>query len=166
MGRIGSVRFSACTWLFSSTHNTMARSGGFRYRPTISRTFSTNCGSLENLKFSTRCGCNPNACQIRTIAFCDRPVSAAISRVLQCVLFFGLRLQRLGYDFFNLMIRDLPWRTYPQLIQQALQSEIPKSFPPLPDGRTRNMQLTGDFRVAHFLPTRKHDASTHGHCLS
>src|SRR5215831_16502500 len=79
---------------------------------------------------------------------------------------FGLRLQRLGYDFFNLMIRDLPWRTYPRLIQQALQSELPKSFPPLPDGRTRNMQLTGDFRVAHFLPTRKHDASTHGHCLS
>src|SRR5262245_25743166 len=79
---------------------------------------------------------------------------------------FGHRLQRLGYDFFNLMIRDLPWRTYPRLIQQALQSELPKSFPPLPDGRTRNMQLAGDFRVAHFLPTRKHDASTHGHCLS
>ena len=65
---------------------------------------------------------------------------------------FGHRLQRLGYDFFNLMIRDLPWRTYPRLIQQALQSELPKSFPPLPDGRTRNMQLAGDFRVAHSWP--------------
>src|SRR6516162_4149389 len=52
--------------------------------------FSTNCGSLENLKFSTRCGCNPNACQIRTIAFCDSPVSAAMSRVLQWVLLLGI----------------------------------------------------------------------------
>ena len=50
----GCVRFSACTWLFSSTQRTIARSGGFRYKPTMSRTFSTNCGSLENLKFSTR----------------------------------------------------------------------------------------------------------------
>ncbi len=56
----------------------------------MSRTFSTNCGSLENLKFSTRCGCRPNACQIRTMAFCDRPVSAAIRRVLQCVLLAGI----------------------------------------------------------------------------
>ena len=40
----------------------------FRYSPTISRTFSTNCGSLENLKFSTRWGCNPKAGQIRTMA--------------------------------------------------------------------------------------------------
>ena len=39
----------------------------------MSRTFSTNCGSFENLKFATRCGCNPNACQIRTIALCDSP---------------------------------------------------------------------------------------------
>ena len=56
----------------------------------MSRTFSTNCGSLENLKFSTRCGCNPKACQIRTMAFCDKPVSSAIRRVLQCVLLAGI----------------------------------------------------------------------------
>src|SRR5438270_41663 len=56
----------------------------------MSRTFSTNCGSLENLKFSTRCGCNPKACQIRTMAVCDSPVFPAISRLLQWVLLSGI----------------------------------------------------------------------------
>jgi hypothetical protein len=40
--------------LFSSTHNTTARSGGLRYRPTTSRTFSMNCGSLESFQVSWR----------------------------------------------------------------------------------------------------------------
>ena len=60
------------------------------YRPTMSPTFSTNCGSLENLKFSTRCGCNPKARQMRTMAVCDRPVCLAIRRVLQCVALAGI----------------------------------------------------------------------------
>lgn len=34
-------------WLFSSTHRTMAFRGGARYRPTMSRTFSTNSGSAS-----------------------------------------------------------------------------------------------------------------------
>ena len=52
-GRIGWVRFRACTWLFSSTqdYGSVRR---FKYKPTISRAFSTNCGSLGNVKFSTR----------------------------------------------------------------------------------------------------------------
>src|SRR5436305_38582 len=76
-----------------SSHRRTARShdpAGFIYNPTMSRTFSTNCGSLENLKFSTRCGCNPKACQIRTMAVCDSPVFPAISRLLQWVLLSGI----------------------------------------------------------------------------
>ncbi len=43
---------SCAGWIcgFSSTHSTRARSGGFRYRPTTSRTFSTKAGSVESLK--------------------------------------------------------------------------------------------------------------------
>lgn len=59
------------------------------YKPTTSRVFSTKSGSVESLNVSVRCGCKPNVFQIRTIADCERPVSAAISRVLQCVAFFG-----------------------------------------------------------------------------
>lgn len=46
-GRMGCVRSSAWIWLFSSTHNTMAFTGGARYRPTMSRALSTNIGSVE-----------------------------------------------------------------------------------------------------------------------
>src|SRR5579885_484621 len=47
-------------------------------------------GSLENLRFSTRCGCRPKACQMRTTAVCDSPVLCAIRRLLQCVLLSGI----------------------------------------------------------------------------
>jgi len=57
-GQPGWVRSRAWTWLFASTARTNARSGGSRYSPTTSRSFSTNCGSRESLKVSTRCGCS------------------------------------------------------------------------------------------------------------
>src|SRR5215471_10707259 len=78
----------------------------------------------------------------------------------------GHRFQRLGYDLFNLLVRNLPRCADPWLIQQAVQTELPKSFPPLADRCTRNMQLLGDFCVAHPLPTGKYDAGTHRHGLS
>jgi hypothetical protein len=45
----------------SSTHSTRAASGGFRDSPTTSRTLSMNCGSVDSLKVSIRCGLSPNA---------------------------------------------------------------------------------------------------------
>ena len=50
---------------FSSTHNTIARSGGAISSPTMSRPFSTKSGSADSLKVSVRCGCNPKARQMR-----------------------------------------------------------------------------------------------------
>ena len=85
IGRIGAVRSSAWIWHFSSTHSTTARSGGLRYSPTTSRTLATNCGSLDSFQVSWRCGCSPNAFQIRSTADCVRPTSRAIERVDQCV---------------------------------------------------------------------------------
>ena len=49
-------------------------SGGSRYSPTMSRTFSTNSGSVESLKVSCRCGCSPKARQMRETAVCDKPL--------------------------------------------------------------------------------------------
>ena len=46
-------------------HSTIAFSGGFRYRPTTSTSFSSNRGSFESLNVSTRCGLIPRADQIR-----------------------------------------------------------------------------------------------------
>src|SRR5215472_2395703 len=65
MGSRGWVRSNAWIWLFSSTHSTSARSGGCRYNPTMSRTFSMNSGSFDSLNVSVRCGCNAKARQMR-----------------------------------------------------------------------------------------------------
>lgn len=59
------------------------------YRPTTSRTLSTNCGSVGSFQVSTRCGLSPNARQILKIAVCDMPDSAAIDRIDQCESLFA-----------------------------------------------------------------------------
>ncbi len=51
----------------------------------MSRTFSTNGGSVEGLKVSTRCGFRAKAHQMRQTAVWLRPVALARERVLQCV---------------------------------------------------------------------------------
>ena len=70
---------------FLSTHNTSAFSGGFMYKPTTSRTFSTKRGSRLNLNVSTRCGCSRCAFQIRWTVVSLTPCASAIKRVLQWV---------------------------------------------------------------------------------
>ena len=56
----------------------------------MSRTLSTNSGSLESLKVSERCGCRPNAVQIRRIVVCENPACAAIERIDQCGASLGV----------------------------------------------------------------------------
>src|SRR5262249_53582417 len=106
-------------------------SGGFRYKPTMSRTFSTNWGSLENLKFSTRCGCNPKACQMRTMAVCDSPVSAAIKSTAPVRAVLRHQFQCLGHHFFDLLVGNRARRPGPWLIQQPFQAFHAKALPPL-----------------------------------
>ena len=56
----------------------------------MSRTLSTNSGSAESLKVSTRCGFSPKACQTRCTVAGDRPQAVAIERVLQWVAPSGM----------------------------------------------------------------------------
>ena len=58
----------------------------------MSRTLSTNSGSLESLKVSERCGCKPKAPQMRQIVVCERPLSLAIERNDQWVASAGVAL--------------------------------------------------------------------------
>jgi hypothetical protein len=46
--------------------------------------FSTNNGSAESLKVSLRCGCRPNAFQMRWTVDGASPTALAIERRLQC----------------------------------------------------------------------------------
>ena len=56
----------------------------------MSRTFSTNWGSVESLKVSVRCGANEKALQMRCTVEMDKPDALAIERVLQCVASDGI----------------------------------------------------------------------------
>ena len=71
-------------------HSTSARSGGWRYKPTMSRTFSMKSGSADSLKVSTRWGCSAKARQMRCTALRLSPLACAIDRVLQCVASAGV----------------------------------------------------------------------------
>ena len=56
----------------------------------MSRTFSTNSGSLESLNVSARCGFRAKARQMRQTAVWLRPVALASERVLQWVASAGV----------------------------------------------------------------------------
>src|SRR6266540_1402769 len=90
IGSIGCERSSAWICDFSSTHSTTACSGGWWYSPTTSTTLSTNSGSVDSLKVSTRCGLSPNLRQIRPIVDLLSPERAAIDVRDQCVAFPGV----------------------------------------------------------------------------
>src|SRR4029079_11817709 len=85
IGSDACVRSSACTEDFSSAHNTIAFSGGFRYRPTTSTSFSSNFGSPDTLNVSTRCGLRANSFHTRCTVLFETPATPAIVLVLQCV---------------------------------------------------------------------------------
>ena len=69
--------------VFSSTQSTTACSGGLRYSPVISRTFSMKKGSLDSLSVSARCGLTPNSANQRCTVLLETPSASAIRRTLQ-----------------------------------------------------------------------------------
>jgi hypothetical protein len=54
-----------------------------QYSPTMSRTFSMNCGSADSFQVCSRWGLSPNARQIREMVVWLIPVARAIDRVDQ-----------------------------------------------------------------------------------
>src|SRR4030043_632661 len=85
MGNPGWVRCRAWIWLFSSTQRTMALSGGLRYSPTMSVSFSVKRVSFDSLNRLVRWGCNPWASQMRWTIEWLTPWALAIVRRLQWV---------------------------------------------------------------------------------
>src|SRR3990170_5911220 len=103
IGSPGCVRSNACTWDFSSTHKTNALSGGFRYKPTTSVNFSTNCLSLDTLKVLIRWGCNP--CASHTLATEEwlTPTFFPKVLVLQCVASKGVLCKVISTIFLTFL---------------------------------------------------------------
>src|SRR5271157_4004120 len=112
--------------VFSSTQTTTARSGGFRYSPTTSRTFSMNSGSSDNLKVSAAHGFSPNARQTRATVGWLMPVALAMSRVDQCVATFRLLRERLYDERLDGVVAELARHTRSRLVVQSVKSRDDK----------------------------------------
>jgi hypothetical protein len=85
IGGLAWVRSSAWACDFSSMHSTTALSGGLRYNPTTSTSFSSNRGSVLTLNVSTKCGLSPSADQIPCTDAGETPTRVAMPRTDQCV---------------------------------------------------------------------------------
>src|SRR5665213_2673487 len=85
IGRIGAVRSRAWTWDFSSTHSTIAFSGGHKYNPTTSRILASSSGSVENLNVPKRHGCRPHFFHVVDTVKSLIPKCLASNRLDQCV---------------------------------------------------------------------------------
>src|SRR5258708_26183906 len=66
MGKPGWVGSRAWIWLFSSNDSTSACSGGFRYRPTMSSSFSAKTGIVAQLE-------GFHAVRLQTVTVPDAP---------------------------------------------------------------------------------------------
>src|ERR1700719_276 len=90
-GKTGSSRSSAWIALFSSTQNTAALSGGFRYKPMMSAAFSSNSGSSLATYPRTRCHARLTNAQLF-----GKPIAAPMGRTISGTLPRGLQDTRLG----------------------------------------------------------------------
>jgi hypothetical protein len=109
--------------LFSSTHNTSARSEGSCTDPRYRALLSMHSGSLEGLKLSLRCGCKAKARPMRLTAVWFRPQAFAIERVDQCVAPAGLDSRKAPDHHFDLRVAELA--------RSCLGGPIPGALPGL-----------------------------------
>jgi hypothetical protein len=142
-GKIGAVRSMAWIWLFSSTARTSALVGGLRYRPTMSRTLSTNSESVDSFQVCTRCGFqskrppDPRDRRLRHPRRCRhrprRPVGVPPRRLFQ----------GLGDNPLDLLVTNDAWPTRTRLIGQSIQPVHHKPRSPLRHCRPGHPQLAG-----------------------
>jgi hypothetical protein len=111
------------------------------YKPTTSRTLSTNWGSSDSLKVSVSQGLSPNACHIRPTDDGDIPTVLARSRVDQCVASMGL----------SSSVRTITASTSASLIERGAPGRGSSTRPSRRRARNRLRHLT---TVAWFTPTR------------
>ena len=131
-------------------HNTIAFSGGFKYRPTTSMSLSSNFGSLDTLNVSTRCGAKPRSDQIRCTVAGLTPTRLAIVRHDQCVAPGGVVVvvNRTISAIVSSGIEGLRPRPSRILLHSG-QPVGGESCTPGPHRHRRHPDLFGDHRVGH-----------------
>ena len=100
-----------------------------RHGHLANRTFSTNNGSDESLKVSTRCGCSPKACQMRLRSRARGrslwPWSAGSSALRLSEAF-----QRLADRGCDLIVADLARRARARLVVEAIHPALREAIAP------------------------------------
>ena len=165
-GSTGAVRSSACTWVFSSTHSTRAAWGGLRYSPTMSRTLSMNCGSVESLNASVRCGLSPNARQIRLTAVWFMPQRPRQRPGRPMGGIGGGGLQGGDDDPFDVLVGELARGARAGFVDQSLQPAGHEPRAPLDDRGPGHAELLGDLGVGSTLSAGQHDPAALGQRLA
>src|SRR5512132_4139080 len=125
----------------------------------MSRTFSTNSGSVDSSKVSLRCGCSEKA-QTRCTVEGARPDALAIDRVLQCVAAAG-SFSSVVVHLGDLVVVDLAWGTRAGLVDKPVQTLRRK---PLAPGRHRDAgdaEPLRDRQVAHAVRREPYDLRPH-----
>lgn len=135
----------------------MAFSGGAKYSPAMSRTFSTNSGSLDSLKVSWRRDCSPKARQMRDTAVCDKPASRAMARAPMHGS-LGSALQGLGNHGSHARVVDRARRTAPRRIEQSVQSMFHEAGSPLRNGLRLHELAAGHHLVVSTFGTCQNNA--------
>ena len=110
----------------------------------MSRTLSTNNGSLESLNVTDTMRSYPKAFQILRIVVCESPVCAAIERIDQCVDLFRRGAEGALDHRGHLIIVDRPRSARTGLIQQAFDAIRHKAPTPLSDCVLVEPQFIGD----------------------
>jgi hypothetical protein len=121
----------------------------------MSRTFSTNCGSVESLKLSLRCGCSENAFQMRCTVETDRPDAFAIERVLQCVARDGIVSSVCVHHIGNLVVPNFARRAATRLVIEAVEALRGKPSAPYQDRHPRDADFVCDSAVVQTIGRQK-----------
>src|SRR5271154_2766502 len=110
----------------------------------MSRTFSTNRGSVESLKVSVRWGWRLKTFRMRWIVEGATPAALAIERSRGCAAVRGIPSSRLANDLGDLVIADLARRAGTGLVIETLDPMLCKPPPPFAHGVGRKRDPVGD----------------------
>src|SRR5438132_119812 len=122
----------------------------------MSRTFSTNIGSVESLKVSTRCGCRPKAPQMRCTLVTETPEALAIDRRLQWVASSGIVSS--VFVTTSVILSSPILRARTRLVIKPVQALFGEPPAPGPDRQPRYVELFRNRAVVQTFRRQQHDA--------
>src|SRR6516164_4682363 len=123
----------------------------------MSRTLSTNRGSVDSLRVSRRCGCSPKARQMRPTLEVEMPLVPRHAAGAPVRGSGRPALQRLHDDILDLGVVDRARRARPRFVEQPVEAALDKAPAPLADGLHPHPLACRNRLVAQPRGTTQHD---------